>query len=61
MKVTPNIHTHTHSLGLIGDSFGVVKISRLRREGRKGWERRVKIGVRMKHMIPVNYIEFSFC
>jgi hypothetical protein len=45
---------------LIGDSFGVVKFCRLRGEGRKGWERRVKNGVRMKYMIPVNYIEFSF-
>ena len=55
-------HTHnTNSLGFICDSFGVVKFFRLRGEGRKGWEQRVKNGVRMKHMIPVDYIEFSFC
>ena len=59
MKVTPNIHTH--SLGFIGDSFGVVKFCMLRGEGRKGWEPRVKKGVRMKRMIPVDYNEFSFC
>ena len=45
----------------VGDSFGVVKFCSLRGEGWKGWERRVKNGVRMKHMIPVDYIEFSFC
>ena len=32
-------------------SFGVVKFCILRGEGRKGWEGRLKNGVRMKHMI----------
>ena len=47
--MTPNQHTHT-----ISDSFGVVKFCSLRGEGRRGWERRVKNGVRMKHMITVD-------
>ena len=33
---------------------------RLRGEGRRGWKGRVKNGVRMKHMITLEYIEFSF-
>ena len=43
-------HTHTT---LINDSFGVVKFFSLRGEGRRGWEGRVKNGVRMKHMITL--------
>ena len=43
VKDTPNLHTHTH-LG----SFGVVKFCSLRGEGRRGWEGRLKNGVRMK-------------
>ena len=49
----PNLHTHTHNTHLINDSFGVVKFCSLRGEGRKGWEGRVKNGVRMKHMITL--------
>ena len=45
---------------LISDSFGVVKFISLREEGRMGWEGRVKNGVRMKHMITLDQIEFSF-
>ena len=55
----PNLYTHTtHThLGL----FGVEKFCSLRGEGRTGCVGRVKNGVRMKHMIPVDYFEFSFC
>ena len=54
MKDTPNLHnTHTH-LG----SFGVVKFCSLRGEGRRGWERRVKNGVRMKQMITLENLVF---
>ena len=35
---------------LINDSFGVVKFYSLRGEGRRGWEGRVKNGVRMKQL-----------
>ena len=42
----------------IVNSFGVVKFCRW--EGKKDWERRVKNGVRMKHMISVDYTGFSF-
>ena len=45
LKEMPNLHT------LISDSSGVVKFCSLRGEGRRGWEGRVKDGVRMKHMI----------
>ena len=48
MKDTPNLHTH------------VVTLCSLRREGRRGWEGWLKNGVRIKHMITVDYIEFSF-
>ena len=41
--MTPNQHTHT-----ISDSIGVVKFCSLRGEGRSGYERRVKNGVRMR-------------
>ena len=44
VKEMPNQHT------LISVSFGVVKLSSLRGEGRRGSECRVKNGVRMKHM-----------
>ena len=54
VKMTPNLHTqHTY----ISDSFGVVKFCSLRGEGRRGWERRVKNGVRMKHMINYNRLD----
>ena len=46
---------------LISDSFGVVKLCSLRREGRRGWEDMVENKVRMKHMITLEYIKFSFC
>ena len=47
----PNLHTqHT----LISVSFGVVKFCSLRWEGRRGWEGRLKNGVRMEHMITVD-------
>ena len=55
-----NLHTHTQHT-LIRVSFGVVKFSSLREEGRRGWEGRVKNGVRIKHMIKLEFIEFSFC
>ena len=59
MKVTPNLHTHTTQTHLV--SFGVVKFCSLRGEGKRGWEGRVKNGVRIKHMFTLDYIEFSFC
>ena len=46
----PNLHKiaqHT----LISGSFGVVHFFSVRGEGRKGWEGKLKNGVRMKHMI----------
>ena len=57
VKEMPNLHTHT----LISVPFEVVKFSSLREEGWSGWEGRVKNGVRMKHVITLEYIEFSFC
>ena len=54
----PNLNTHTKHT-LISDSFGIVKFCSLRREGRTGWEGRVKNGVRMEHMITLEFIEFS--
>ena len=54
-KEMPNLHT------LISDLFWVVKFCRLRGEGRTGWEGRIKNGVRMKHIITLEQIEFSFC
>ena len=48
----PNLHTqttHTH----ISYSFGVVKSCRIRGQGRRSWEVRVKNGVRMKHKITL--------
>ena len=59
VKEMPNLHTHTQHI-LISDSFGVVKFCSLRGEGRRGWEGRVKNGVRMNHMITLEEIEFSF-
>ena len=53
----PNLQTHT----LINDLFAVVKFCSLRGEGRRGWEDRFKNGVRIKHMITLELIEFSFC
>ena len=50
----PNLHT------LISVSFGVVKFCILREEGRRGQEGKVKNGIKMKHMITLEYIEFSF-
>jgi hypothetical protein len=48
--MTPNLHT------FISDSFGDAKFCslRLRGEGRRGWEGRLKSGVRMKYMITVD-------
>ena len=57
MKVTPVYTVHTQHK-FLGDLFGNVKFCSLRGEGRRDWERRLKNGVRMKHMIPVDYIEF---
>ena len=54
-----NLHTHTQHT--FSDSFGVVKVCSLRDEGRRGWEGKVKNGVRIKHMIILEWIEFSFC
>ena len=58
----PNLHSHT----LISYSFGVVKFCYLRGEGRRGWEGRVRNGVRLnivllKHNILViyNYFELN--
>ena len=53
----PNLNTHT----LISVLFGVVKFCSLRREDRRGWEGRVNNGVRIKRMITLEFIEFSFC
>ena len=39
----------------------VLKFCSLRGEGRRVWEGRVKNGVRMKHMITLASIRFSFC
>ena len=52
VKEMPNLHT------LISDSFGVCN---LRGEGRRGWVGRVKNIVKIKHMITLELIEFSFC
>jgi hypothetical protein len=43
----PNLHT------LNSDSFGVVKFSSLRGEGRRGWGGRLMNGVRMEQMITL--------
>jgi hypothetical protein len=52
VKEMPYLHTHTqHTLNIV--SFGVVKFSSLKGEVRRGWEDRVKNGVRMKHMITL--------
>ena len=53
------ICTHTQHT-LINDSFGVVKFCSLKGEGRRGWEGMVKNGVRKKHMIILELIEFIF-
>ena len=60
VKEMPNLHTHTKHTDF-SDPNGVVKFCSLRGEVRRGWEGRVKNGVRMKHMITLDYIEFSFC
>ena len=39
----------------------VVKFCSLRGEGGRGWEGRVKNGVRMKLMITLDWFEFIFC
>ena len=49
MKEIPNLHTHT----LISNSFGVVKFCNLIGKGIRGWEARIKNGVRMKLMITL--------
>ena len=56
VKEMPNLNTHT----LISVSFGVVKFCSLTEEGRRGFEGRVKNGVRIKHMISLEFIELSF-
>ena len=38
----------------------IVKFCSLTGEGRRGWERRVKNAVRMKHMITLELIQFDF-
>ena len=38
----------------LSGSFGVVKFCSLRWECRRGWEGRLKNGVRMKHLITVD-------
>ena len=53
MKEMPNIYTHTQHT-FISDSFGVLKFYSLRGEGRRGWEGRIKNGVRRKHMITLD-------
>ena len=54
VKEMPNLHTHaTHAHS--------VKFCSLRGEGRRGWEGIFMNGVRMKHTITLEYIEFSFC
>ena len=62
VKVTPNLHTHTHTTHSNLGSFGVGVESPVAvgGEGRRGWERRVKNEVRMKHMFTLDYIESSF-
>ena len=50
VKEMPNSHTtHTHK-----GSFGVVKFCILRGEGSRGWEGRLKNGVRMKQIITLD-------
>ena len=53
VKMMPNLPTHTQHTFII-DSFRVVKLCSLRGEGRRGLERRVKNGVRIKHIITVD-------
>ena len=53
VKEMPNLNSHTQH-ALISGSFGVVKFCSLRGEGRRGWEGRLKNGVRMKHMITLD-------
>ena len=60
VKEMQNLNTHTQHT-LISDLFGVVKFCSLRGEGRMGWEGGVQNGVRMKHMITIDQIEFGFC
>ena len=49
----PNLLTHTQHIFISG-WFGVVKFCSLRGQGRRGWEGRLKNGVRMKHMNTVD-------
>ena len=51
-----NLHTHTQH-ALISGSFGVVKFCSLRGKGRRGWEGRLKNGVRME---LYDYIRLDF-
>ena len=44
----PNLHA------LISVSFGVVNFCSLRDEGRRGYEGRLKNGVRLKHVIALD-------
>ena len=48
--------SHTHTTHTHQGSFGVLKFCGLRGEGRRGWEGRLKNGVRTKHMITVDQI-----
>ena len=59
MGKTSQIFTH-YTYSHLFVLFGVVKFCSLRGEGRRGWEGLLKNGVRMKHLITVDYIEFSF-
>ena len=45
---------------LISVSFAIVKFCNLRGEGRWGWQGRVRNGVRMKHIIALDKIEFRY-
>ena len=48
----PNLNTHTYNIHSLGGSFRGVKFCSLRGEGKKGWEGRLKNGI--KHMITLD-------
>ena len=50
------ISTHT----LINDSFGVVKYLSFSGEGIRDWVVGLRYGTRIKHMITLEMIEFSY-